>query len=907
MVARLRPVQQYGVSRSDARNMLRNAFKKDTAPVRPATSPPIGAQPKGAPPSPSVTEAELQGWREKIHAAGADDEALLQLAREAPGVDLKLAAIAALTQEGALRRAERDFRDQDKRLHRAAKSRWQAAVARREAAAEARVLIADARALIEEKRIPANRMADLDRAWAALNADLLDQALVAEFTGARGQLAARVRERGEAERSTARWLAGVDGAIRALTASLAEAAQNGTSAAPGSPAHSGAPAALAAALAQFLDSVPGSGEAALDARCSEKVDAANRALALASAVMQRAEFLQSLPSAGATDEALEKDKIERWRDFPGISDEGLRTMLALRFAGWREACSRERQRDRDTRRAHERELSAEQKKQRLGVVQRHVETAEAAHAAGRVAELTRAMAAIDGALEAGPVNADLAKRIESLRQEQLRLRDWQRWSGGQRREQLVAEAQALAGRAGEKIALKAHADAIDGLRERWKELDKLGGATSKALWLAFDGALKAAYLPVAAHLDKLRTAREENLAARDRIIDGLARSRERLFPAAQQGNDAPPSAAGGRPDWRAIDRTVEEARIAWRKLGPVEHTVPRKAQEGEHSVSARYAAALLALEGPLTQARREAAAQRERLVAAAKDLGGSQPLARDAIDKVRALQAQWRDQAKALPLARREENRLWSEFKEATDAVFVRRDATRAARKTEADGAVKAREAIIDGLLALSAADSKRGAAEIKAALASAETAWRACPEVPRPQAAVLAARYRAAREAAAKRLGNIAGQAVQARFDALAAAVALCLEREAAVEAAPDLETRWGALEGMPDPWKRAMEGRFRGAPAPRADPGEAALPDTLLNLEVACGIDSPSQFLAARQQLKIRALKDTLEGRRGRTSGPADIERWLLEAAAAPRPDELSRGRLERIIGAVRARPPA
>jgi len=41
------------------------------------------------------------------------------LARQAPGVDLKLAAFAALTQEDALKRAIREFRDQDKRLLRA--------------------------------------------------------------------------------------------------------------------------------------------------------------------------------------------------------------------------------------------------------------------------------------------------------------------------------------------------------------------------------------------------------------------------------------------------------------------------------------------------------------------------------------------------------------------------------------------------------------------------------------------------------------------------------------------------------------------------------------------------------------------------------------------------------------------
>ena len=877
--------------------MLGNVFKKDAALV------PAAATPQGP------SEAELQTWREKILAAEGDDGALLQLAHQAPGVDLKLAALAALTHEDALKQAMLEFRDQDKRLLRAAKSRWQAAVARREALAEARVLIAGAHTLIEQERIPANRVAELDRAWAALDAALLDEALVSEFAAARAQLGARVRERGEGEQALARWLAATESAIHALSASLASVARGATP--PASPMPSNAPETLAAALQQLLNQVPGASGAAIDARCIEKTDAANRALALASSVVQRAEFLQSLPVAGVADEADEKAKIEEWRSFPEVSDGELQTLLARRFSDWRNASSQERQREHDARRTHERESSAEQRKQRLAAMQRHVELAEAAHAAGQMAELTRLMTVIDDALKPGPVNAALDRRIESLRQEQLRLRDWQRWSGGQRREELVAEAQVLARMAGEKVALRAHADAIEKLRERWKELDKLGGATSKTLWLAFDGALKAAYVPVAAHLDKLKIARNENLVARNQVIDGLANARAKFFLAAPQegGPPAPAPAAGSRPDWRAIARTLEEAKIAWRKLGPVEHTVPRKAQKGDNAVTARYTAALQALEAPLTLAYREAGQEREQLITAAKNLGESKPLARDAIDRARGLQAQWQAHAKALPLPRREENTLWSAFKAATDAVFTERDAARAARETEAGEQIKAREAIIESLLALPAANSTRGAPEVKRALANAETAWRACAEVAGPHAAGLDARYRAARDAATKRLRDIAGHAAQARFDALIATMRLCHEREAAGEVAPDLEARWSAVENLPDAWKPAMEARFRGVSAPKADPRSGlrsgmgtGLPDTLLNLEVACGIDTPSEFMAARQQLKMRALKDAMEGRRAGAAAPADIERWLLDAAATPRPDEVSRARLEKIVAAVR-----
>jgi DNA repair protein SbcC/Rad50 len=861
--------------------MLDKLFKKDAAPV-----PAAGPQRAGAPPSPGISEAELQGWREKILSAQGDDRALLQLAHEAPGVDLKLAALAALTQEDALKQAMREFRDQDKRLYRAAKSRWQTAVARREAIAQAPVLIAGARSLLEQESIPANRLVELDRAWAALNVALLDEALVSEFAAVRAYLGARVCELGDAEQALARWLAATDAAIRALKAGLAGVTRG--AAMPGSPVQSGATARLAAGLLQLLNEVPGDHGAAGDARCTEKIDAAKRALALASSVVQRAEFLQSLPVAGLADEAVEKAKIEQWRSFPKVSDAELQDLLTRRFTDWRNARGAERQREREARRSHEGELDAERRKRRLAEIGRHVELAEAAHAAGQVAELTRLMTVIDNALKPGPVNAALAGRIESLRQEQLRLRDWQRWSGGQRREELVAEAQVLAGMAGEKVALKAHADAIEKLRERWRELDKLGGATSKTLWLAFDGALKAAYVPVAAHLDKLKIARNENLVARNRVIDGLVEARAKLA-----------STATSPPDWRAIARALEEARIAWRKLGPVEHTVPREAQKGDQAVTARYAAALQALEAPLGLAYREASQERERLIAAAKTLGESNPLARDAIDKVRALQAQWQAHAKSLPLPRREENPLWTAFKAATDAVFTARDAVRAARESEANAPIQAREAVIATLLALPAENSARSAGEIKRALASAETSWRASARVAGPQAARLEARYRAARDAAAKRLRDIADHAAQARFDALIAAMRLCDEREAAGEAAPDLEARWSALADLPASWKAAMEARWRGTAVPKPQP----LPDKLLNLEVACNIDSPAEFTAARRQLKLRALKTAMEDRRVSATTPADIERWLLEAAATPRPDEVSRARLEKIITAVRA----
>jgi hypothetical protein len=550
-------------------------------------------------------------------------------------------------------------------------------------------------------------------------------------------------------------------------------------------------------------------------------------------------------------------------------------------------------------------------------VERDVEAAEAAQAEGHIADLARLLAGIDQALKRGPVNAALKQRIGSLHREHLRLRHWQRWGGGQRREELAAEAQELARAAAGKISIQEHAAAITKLRERWKELDKLGGASKQATWLSFDGALKTAYAPVAVHLEKLKRARDENLAARNRIVEGLNQAAAKLLPperVAQGASDttgapAAPAAAAAGTDWRAIARALEEAQIAWRKLGPVEHTVPRKALQGNKAVTSRYAAAVQALEAPLEHTYGEARRQREQLVANAKELAGSDVAARDVVDKVRRLQTQWQAVARGMPLPRRDEETQWKAFKAATDAIFAARDAGRAAKEAEFSARIEAREEIIERLAALPAAGS---APEIKRAMTEADRAWRASPELPRPQAARLDARYRAAREIATKRLTAIATRASQARFDALIAMMALCHERETAQDAgrtltdeeAADLEARWKDIEDIPETWKPRLEARFR------SDAGEASggksLPDVLLDLEAALGIESPAEFAAARQRLKLLALKAAMEGRQAAPSAPAaaEIERRLLDAAATPRPDETSRERLGKIIGAVRRR---
>src|SRR5262252_310417 len=127
--------------------VFENLFRKNGTPADPDMDEGVGAnETEAEAQSASVlSPAESQAWRDRILAAGSDDSALLQLVREAPSVELKLAALQALTLEDSLKVAMDEHRGRDKRLYRTAKSGWEAARAKRAAIAEADALLAGAR------------------------------------------------------------------------------------------------------------------------------------------------------------------------------------------------------------------------------------------------------------------------------------------------------------------------------------------------------------------------------------------------------------------------------------------------------------------------------------------------------------------------------------------------------------------------------------------------------------------------------------------------------------------------------------------------------------------------------------------------------------------------------------------
>jgi exonuclease SbcC len=856
-------------------------------------------------------------WLAHLQSAQGDDAALLRVAQATPVLEIKLTAVAAIGTEEVLKQAERELRSHDRRVHRAVKQRLLGKVALRETRAKAQTLVEMAASLTGEAPVPINRLVALDHDWNRLDARLLDPAQHAEFSELRDRLNILVREHGEDLHRVQRWTAEATRALVELRCGCTEAAAHGI----------GNDVALCAEAAQALR------DARPDVPATVALGQTLQAALQTAALVEGRLVLLAAPEEPDTDVVLAYRPMsqpteiansdaadpharelkqgapveaqstphaptvaQRWRALPPLDDGELARLLDERFEYRQRGHASARSPAKVVRIAppSTRVPSAEQL-HRLETVLR---LAEGALAEGRLGELQPHLQAFDAALDAmNGIAQDEAQRIrrQVLQAENARLKAWQRWGGGLARGALVAEAGDLAQitlNASDpdcpKLDVKGHGEAIHALRMRWKELDRQGGAASRGLWLRFDAALQMAHRPVAAQQAALKAARQENLLAREALLAALEAFSERV---ASTGTDDMTA------HWKEQLRVLERFHAAWRQLGPIEHTAPAEARG---VLQQRLRANVDRIEAPLQEARRAAEAVREQLIVRAEALVlevGRQPQSCDAIPRLRELQAAWQQHARTLPLHRAVESALWARFKTACDAVFAQRDVASSMREAELAGNLAVREALLKRLSALT---GELSAAEIQRTLAEVDQAWPRAGELPPAAAGVIEARFQDARSGLVQSLNERAQERWQAQCDCLPAWLALCEERERASTGDDDLAQRWAALDALPASWEQALVQRW-SRPALIGPLSGSEFDELLLKLEAAMNLPSAPEWQTARRNLKLRAMKDALEGRTSPNRGETEHADWLAAALRQSGTTEVQRGRLNALVAAL------
>lgn len=485
------------------------------------------------------------------------------------------------------------------------------------------------------------------------------------------------------------------------------------------------------------------------------------------------------------------------------------------------------------------------------------------------------------------------------------------------REELVAKALALTqAPEGQRPGGRKIQETLRQLREQWKTVDK-GGFPNHALWKKFDDACNQAHKLVEAWLGKLKEQNEANRTQRLALIESV-----RAWMTAHAGNQ----------DWKAQSRELHAYSEQWRQAGHLSEKLFAELQPLWKQVMHEAHA-------PLENAQSASLERRQALIAEAQALGDAPSLR---IDAVKALQQRWQQEAQAVPLDRKQEQKLWEAFRQPIDAAFERKGAER----DKAVTAVSAHDrAVLEAAQALDAATQSGDAQAIRAAMSALQTVSRGGPssavahtsstdvvpgavaEAPvaeqTPKAAadrkLVAVRgddrpgmvkaapapagarqggvvrregrpgTREGFEPRGPRLGDAAFRAQRDAMDRAEQAV-----RKLAAQAHGEVLTQfmgaWTARDGAGMPAAQALGGKAGGAARTAWVQALTAAPQApatlaekaLLRLEIASDLPTPAEQLPARRMLQLELLT--------RRHDPAPVDTWVadvaqvLKAAAEP-----------------------
>jgi hypothetical protein len=231
-------------------------------------------------------------------------------------------------------------------------------------------------------------------------------------------------------------------------------------------------------------------------------------------------------------------------------------------------------------------------------------------------------------------------------------------------------------------------ETLRGLREQWKKIDK-EAAPNPALWKRFDSACNRAHEVVDAWLKEARAQTTAHKAQRLALIE------EVKAWTVEHANG---------PDWKGVARQLHQFAQRWRESGHLSEKMFAELQPV-------WKAAIHAAHEPLEVMQKASLARRHALIAEAQALGAAPTLR---VDAVKALQQRWQEEAHAVVLDRKQEQKLWDAFRQPIDEAFARKSSVR----EQSQAALTPHDkAVLDAAKALDSATAKGDASAIRAAM----------------------------------------------------------------------------------------------------------------------------------------------------------------------------------------------
>lgn len=793
----------------------------------------------------------------------SDEDLLVGLALTAGHAETRKAAAERVQSDASLHKLANAAKSKDRGVARLAQQRLDAIKSQHDQTAEADAVLGQLAELAAKSGSILSAVVDLDRRWNALDMSG-DAVRLASYTAARQAVQERLTREQDEQRSHTQF-------GRRLQTWLATLAQPATL-----DASAGLRAELAALRteAQALQESAALNELAQAEQRITQWEQEFAALASAEALVIEAEKLAADTTADHAELPSRWQAVNRQFRTPALTQRFETAMIIIE---------------------QRRLVLIQNTQQEANAVRQQVHgllhAAEQALAAGQL-QVARAAADSIKKLKtaAGLLPKPTTQRLSRVVQQLVELERWESFGQQNARVQLCERAEALMTTTLDAPQLAVE---VQKLRTEWKALDEKHAGVPKALWERFDGACEKAYAPAARHFAEQAALRKQSRKQREAFI-------------ATAAAHAPTLLTGPR-DWRAIERWLRDTEQQWREgnLGSVEPRAWKK-------LDTQIKTALAPLRDALATARDEAKAGRLAMIEEAKALAG-RAMERDTLSQVKALQAKWQEQAKALSLRQRDERPLWEEFRAACDAIFAARQNKRKEEVNQKQEGRRALDDICAHLEQLAQATDKNDQDVRKAARDLADQ-WRKQRGSPDPALRGVETRFKKAQAAVEAMLAERTRAQKAAVWTTLAAKETLCEELDAAVRAgnAADVQDKWTALPPLPDAWEKQISARRDAALRAMSEPASAddyrkriehgieTRRDKLLELELALGLDSPAEFQKLRLALQVKQLRDRFKNEAA-TGANTPAERLLAWCAEPGVADDSDRQRLQRIFAKV------
>ena len=466
-------------------------------------------------------------------------------------------------------------------------------------------------------------------------------------------------------------------------------------------------------------------------------------------------------------------------------------------------------------------------------------------AISKFAKLQESYAALPGSAK-----KYVEKRFEKTAGDVSRLEGWQDYLAAPRKPALLEEAKALASADAENI--KQRSETIKYLRKQWLSLTPSSPTSEESsddalLQQQFDDALEKAFEPCRAHYAKLDTQRA---AAREQRMSIIAtvKAMDINMPEAELV--------------KVFDRVSKQ----WHAAGQVEREIYEQLKQEWKAVSSP-------IQARVNQWQSDNQAQKRALVTQACQLATEEDVA-DAADKAQQLQSQWKQVGHA---GKREESRLWAEFKAANDTVFER---LKAKRKVQNN----AFNALVDSLLKqVEAVDINSDDATFSQSISDVRAQLTDLPKAQRTKVDKKIDSLESKRAAQAK---NAQSQARLARAQALISLLQLSVGEGSGDEQslAETLGKRWSSVLGQSTGNKTTQHDRQWLTVA----------------LEVATGMPSPDADASIRSSVQLQMMTSKLEQGEAATA-PDILADWLSYDSISEEDSHL----LQRVVSVIDAHP--